>query len=60
NYCRNCMLYGPDSRHVKRICSGLQMRRKPGTYILSFLPIGMEGTDYQDNSFISAEAMKRS
>ena len=54
------MLYGSDSRHVKRICSGLQMKRKPGTYILSFLPIGMEGTDYQDNSFISAEAMKRS
>ncbi len=28
------MLYGPDSRHVKRICSGLQMKRKLGTYIL--------------------------
>ena len=32
NYCRNCMLYGPDSRHVKRICSGLQMKRKLGSY----------------------------
>jgi hypothetical protein len=27
-------------------------------YLLSFLPIGMEETDYQDNSFISVEAMK--
>ena len=37
------MLYGPDSRHVKRICSGLQMKRKLGTYILILLAIDKMG-----------------